>query len=196
MRGDFAEMHIGSDKKANAITTDDGDLLPLKDLYSSQWISTADTTYRCILYYNKVKGTDGKMSAEIISAGQVPCVQVKPLKKFEGEVHTDPVKFESIWMSKTGKYLNLSLQLMIGQTDDTTAIHQLGLLSDTLIVNPNGKRTLHVFLNHDQGKVPEYYSTQVYMSVQASTLDADSVSFKINTYSGIVEKTLSITPYL
>jgi hypothetical protein len=196
MRGDFAEMHIGSDKKANAITTDDGDLLPLKELYSSQWISTADTTYRCILYYNKVKGTDGKMSAEIISAGQVPCVQVKPLKKFEGEVHTDPVKFESIWMSKTGKYLNLSLQLMIGQTDDTTAIHQLGLLSDTLIVNPNGKRTLHVFLNHDQGKVPEYYSTQVYMSVQASTLDADSVSFKINTYSGIVEKTLSITPYL
>ena len=164
MRGDFAEMHIGSDKKANAITTDDGDLLPLKELYSSQWISTADT--------------------------------VKPLKKFEGEVHTDPVKFESIWMSKTGKYLNLSLQLMIGQTDDTTAIHQLGLLSDTLIVNPNGKRTLHVFLNHDQGKVPEYYSTQVYMSVPASTLDADSVSFKINTYSGIVEKTLSITPYL
>jgi hypothetical protein len=143
-----------------------------------------------------VKGTDGKMSAEIISAGQVPCVQVKPLKKFKGEVHTDPVKFESIWMSKTGKYLNLSLQLMIGQTDDTTAIHQLGLLSDTLIVNPNGKRTLHVFLNHDQGKVPEYYSTQVYMSVPASTLDADSVSFKINTYSGIVEKTLSITPYL
>ena len=192
MRGDFAEMHIGSDKKANSITTDDGDLLPLKELYSSQWISTADTTYRCILYYNKVKGTDGKMSAEIISAGQVPCVQVKPLKKFEGEVHTDPVKFESIWMSKTGKYLNLSLQLMIGQTDDTTAIHQLGLLSDTLIVNPNGKRTLHVFLNHDQGKVPEYYSTQVYMSVQASTLDADSVSFKINTYSGIVEKTLFI----
>jgi hypothetical protein len=85
---------------------------------------------------------------------------------------------------------------MIGQTDDTTAIHQLGLLSDTLIVNPNGKRTLHVFLNHDQGKVPEYYSTQVYMSVPAPTLDADSVSFKINTYSGIVEKTLSITPYL
>jgi hypothetical protein len=196
MRGDFAEMHIDSDKKANAITTDDGDLLPLKELFSSQWISTADTTYRCILYYNKVKGTDGKMSAEIISAGQVPCVQVKPLKKFEGEVHTDPVKFESVWMSKTGKYLNLSLQLMIGQTDDTTAIHQLGLLSDTLIVNPNGKRTLHVFLNHDQGKVPEYYSTQVYMSVPASTLGADSVSFKINTYSGIVEKTLSITPYL
>ena len=196
MRGDFAEMHINSDKKANAITTDDGDQLPLKDLFSSQWIATADTTYRCILYYNKVKGGDGKMLAEIISAGQVPCVQVKPLKKFEGKVCTDPVKFESIWMSKTGKYLNLSLQLMIGQTDDTTAIHQLGLLSDTLIVNPNGKRTLHVFLNHDQGKVPEYYSTQVYMSVPASTLDADSVSFKINTYSGIVEKTLSITPYL
>lgn len=196
MRGDFAEMHINSEKKANAITTDDGDLFPLKEHFSSQWISTADTTYRCILYYNKVKGTDGKLLAEIISAGQVPCVKVKPQKEFEGEVRTDPVKFESIWMSKTGKYLNLSLQLMIGQTDDSTAIHQLGLLSDTLIVNPNGKRTLHVFLNHDQGKVPEYYSTQVYMSVPTSTLEADSVRLRINTYSGFIEKTLSITPYL
>ena len=90
--------------------------LPLKEQFASQWIDTPDTTYRCILYYNKVKAADGS-------------------------------------------------------------------------------RTLHVFLNHDQGKVPEYYSTQVYMSVQTSTLGADSVSFKINTYSGIVEKTLSITPY-
>ena len=105
-----------SDKKAFSITTDDGDEFPLKEQFASQWIDTPDTTYRCILYYNKVKAADGS-------------------------------------------------------------------------------RTLHVFLNHDQGKVPEYYSTQVYMSVQTSTLGADSVSFKINTYSGIVEKTLSITPY-
>ena len=83
MRGDFAEMHINSDKKAVSITTDDGDLLPLKELYASQWIATPDTTYRCILYYNKVKGTDGKMQAEVISAGQVPCVLVKPLAEYE-----------------------------------------------------------------------------------------------------------------
>lgn len=196
MRGDFAEMHINSDKKAVSITTDDGDLLPLKELYASQWIATPDTTYRCILYYNKVKGTDGKMQAEVISAGQVPCVLVKPLAEYEGEVHTDPVTFESVWMSKSGKYLNLSLQVKVGQTDDETAKHQLGILSDALTVHPDGKRTLHVFLNHDQGNVPAYYSSQVYISILTSTLEADSVRFRINTYYGPVEKTLSITPYL
>lgn len=196
MRGDFAEMHIGSDKKAVSITTDDGDQIPLKEPFASQWIATPDTTYRCILYYNKVKAADGKMLAEIVSAGQVPCASVRSQEEFEGEVRTDPVKFESIWLSKSGKYVNLSLQLKVGQTDDETAKHQLGFLSDGLTVNPDGSRTLHVFLSHDQGNVPEYYTVQAYVSIPTSQLKADSVRFRINTYSGIVEKTLSITPYL
>jgi len=106
-----------SDKKAFSITTDDGDEFPLKEQFSSQWIDTPDTTYRCILYYNKVKAADGS-------------------------------------------------------------------------------RTLHVFLSHDQGNVPEYYTVQAYVSIPASQLKADSVRFRINTYSGPIEKTLSITPYL
>ena len=194
MRGDFAEMHINSDKKAFSITTDDGDEFPLKEQFASQWIDTPDTTYRCILYYNKVKAADGKMLAEIVSAGQVPCAHVKSQEEFEGEVRTDPVKFESIWLSKSGKYVNLSLQLKVGQTDDETAKHQLGFLSDGLTVNPDGSRTLHVFLSHDQGNVPEYYTVQTYVSIPTSQLKADSVRFRINTYSGIVEKTLSVQP--
>ena len=43
MRGDFAEMHINSDKKAFSITTDDGDEFPLKEQFASQWIDTPDT---------------------------------------------------------------------------------------------------------------------------------------------------------
>ena len=174
MRGDFAEMHINSDKKAFSITTDDGDEFPLKEQFASQWIDTPDT--------------------EIVSAGQVPCAHVKSQEEFEGEVRTDPVKFESIWLSKSGKYVNLSLQLKVGQTDDETAKHQLGFLSDGLTVNPDGSRTLHVFLSHDQGNVPEYYTVQAYVSIPTSQLKADSVCFRVNTYSGIVEKTLSVQP--
>ena len=173
MRGDFAEMHINSDKKAFSITTDDGDEFPLKEQFASQWIDTPDT---------------------IVSAGQVPCAHVKSQEEFEGEVRTDPVKFESIWLSKSGKYVNLSLQLKVGQTDDETAKHQLGFLSDGLTVNPDGSRTLHVFLSHDQGNVPEYYTVQAYVSIPTSQLKADSVCFRVNTYSGIVEKTLSVQP--
>ena len=172
MRGDFAEMHINSDKKAFSITTDDGDEFPLKEQFASQWIDTPDT----------------------VSAGQVPCAHVKSQEEFEGEVRTDPVKFESIWLSKSGKYVNLSLQLKVGQTDDETAKHQLGFLSDGLTVNPDGSRTLHVFLSHDQGNVPEYYTVQAYVSIPTSQLKADSVCFRVNTYSGIVEKTLSVQP--
>ncbi len=192
MRADFAELHVNAEKKADAITTDDGDQFSLKDQISTSWITTADTTYRCMLYYNKVQATDGKTQAEVISLGQVPCPSVKPLGDFEKEVCTDPVKFESIWMSKSGKYLNLSLQLKTGFTEDTTAIHQLAFLADTLMVHPDNKRTLHFFLHHDQGKVPEYYSTQVYVSIPTKNLAVDSVRFSVNTYSGPVIKTLPL----
>lgn len=192
MRGDFVELHINADKKADAVTTDDGDQYPLQNLYSANWISVADTTYRCMLYYNKVKAADGKMQAEVISVGQVPCPSIKPLNDFDKEVRTDPVRFESMWMSKSGKYLNVSLQLKTGQTEDTTAIHQLAFLSDELAIHPNEKRTLHFFLYHDQNKMPEYYSTQVYVSIPTKDIEADSVCFTVNTYSGPIVKTLSI----
>lgn len=192
MRGDFAELHVNTDKKADAVTTDDGDQFPLLSLFSAKWISVPDTTYRCLLYYNKVKAADGKMQAEVISLGQVPCSSIKPLSEFEKDVRTDPVKFESMWMSKSGKYLNMSLQLKTGQTEDSTAVHQLAFLSDKLIIHPDEKRTLHFFLYHDQGKIPEYYSTQVYVSIPTKGLEADSVCFTVNTYSGPFVKTLSI----
>lgn len=192
MRGDFAELHINTDKKADAVTTDDGDQFPLVGLFSAKWINVADTTYRCMLYYNKVKTADGKLQAEVISVGQVPCPYIKPLSDFEKEVRTDPVRFESMWMSKSGKYLNMSFQLKTGQTEDSTAVHQLAFLSDKQIIHPDEKRTLHFFLYHDQGKMPEYYSTQVYVSIPIKGLEVDSVCFTVNTYSGPIVKTLPI----
>ena len=192
MRGDFAEAFVNSDKQIVSITTDDGELLPLKKSRTAKWVTTADTTYRCILYYNKVEDTSGRPQAEVVSIGQVPCPRVRPLSEFDKELKTDPVKFESVWMSRTGKYLNMSLQLLTGATDDTTAVQQLAFVSDTLMTYPNGMRTLHVYLYHDQGNVPEYYSTQAYVSLHADSILADSVHISINTYSGPVVKTLSL----
>ena len=137
MRGDFAEAHINSDKLITSITTDDGELLALKENKKAKWITTADTTYRCMLYYNKVKDASGKLQADVLSIGQVPCPGIHPLSEFDKELRTDPVKFESLWMSRTGKYLNMSLLLMTGSTDDTTAVQQLALVSDTLLRHPD-----------------------------------------------------------
>lgn len=193
MRGDFAEASVNSNKQIVSIMTDDGDQLPLKEGYKAKWIATADTTYRCILYYNKVKDASGKQQADIISIGQVPCPRIVPFSEFEKELKTDPIKFESIWLSRMGKYLNMSLLLMTGYTDDTTAVHKLSFVSDTLVTHPDSKRTLHFCLHHDQNGVPEYYTTQAYVSLLVDSIHADSVRFTVNTYNGPVVKTLSLS---
>ena len=182
MRGDFAEAIVNSSKQVTSIITDDGDEFILTSPYTAKWVSKADTTYRCMLYYNKV---DSK--AEILSMGQVPCVGVTPLSQFDRRLVTDPVKFESTWMSKSGRYLNLSLLLKTGITDDSTAVQSLAIVSDTVITQPDNKRIRHLILHHDQANVPEYYSTQVYISIPTQRVDADSVRISINSYSGEVE---------
>lgn len=192
MRGDFVVASINSDKQIVSITTDEGEQLPLTERYKAKWIVKADTTYRCLLYYNKVKNESGQQQAEIISIGQVPCPKVIPLSEFDKELKTDPVKFESLWLSKTGKYLNMSMQLMTGYTDDTTAVQKLSFVSDTLLTHPDSKRTLHFQLHHDQNGVPEYYTTQVYVSLLVDSLQADSIRLTLNTYNGPVVKTLSL----
>ena len=145
-----------------------------------------------MLYYNKVKAADGKSAAEVISLGKVPCLYITPLAMSEKTYKDDPVKFESLWRSKSGKYLNLHLQLKTGYTEDSTAVQKLNAVSDTLITYPNGQRTLSVLLYHDQANVPEYYSTQAYVSIPTMDLGVDSMRLYINTYSGPVIKTLPI----
>ena len=181
LRGDFAEAVVNSNKQVAKIITDDGDEMLVTSPYTAKWIAKADTTYRCMLYYNKVEG-----KGEVVSMGQVPCAAIVPLSKFEKELKTDPVKFESTWMSKTGRYLNLSIQVKSGATDDTTAVQSLAIVSDTLITHSDGKQIRNLILHHDQGNVPEYYSTQVYVSIPTNRIDADSVRISINSYDGEV----------
>ena len=174
-----------------SVTTDDGDRLPLAIPFSASWITKADTTYRCMLYYNKVKGTDGAYQAEVVSMSSVPCPVLKSRSE-TNPVKTDPVKFESLWLSKTGKYVNLRLLLKTGMTDDSTAVQRLALVSDTVLAYADGTRSRHLRLHHDQNRVPEYYSTQVYISIPTDSIAADTVSFTINTYDGLVVKTLTL----
>lgn len=191
LRGDFAEAFVGSDKKVVSVTTDDGDRLPLAIPFSASWITKADTAYRCMLYYNKVKSTDGAHQAEVVSMSSVPCPVLKSRSEMN-PVKTDPVKFESLWLSKTRKYVNLRLLLKTGMTDDSTAVQRLALVSDTVLAYADGTRTRCLRLHHDQNRVPEYYSTQVYISIPTDSIAADTVSFTINTYDGPVVKVLPL----
>ena len=192
LRGDFVEAQVGADKKIVSLITDEGESLPLSQPYSAKWITRSDTVYRCMLYYNKVRDSRGQYVAEPISVGEVPCPIIVPLAKLETEMKTDPVNFESAWMSKTGRYINLSFALKTGTTEDEEAVHSLRIVQDTIITYPDGTRTCHLRLFHDQGGVPDYYSTQVYASIITSEIPADSARIAINTYKGIVTKTFLI----
>ena len=192
MRADFVEAYANGQKEIDRITTDDGDQYSVTKAFTTKWVTTADSTYRCILYYNKVEEGSGKYAVEPISIGQVSCPKVTPLAELEKPMKTDPVKFESAWLSKTGKYLNLSFYLMTGTTDDEKASQTLHIVQDTIMTNSDATRTSYLRLYHDQGDIPEYYSTQVYVSILTSQIDADSVRISINTYKGEVAKTFNV----
>lgn len=192
MRADFVEAHANGQKQIDYVITDDGDQFPITKAFTAKWVTTADSTYRCILYYNKVEEGVGKYTAEPISIGKVPCPKIIPLSELDKEMKTDPVKFESAWLSKTGKYLNLSLYLMTGTTDDEDLSQTLHVIQDTIMTNPDATCTSYLCLYHDQAGVPEYYSAQVYASIMTSQIDADSVKISINTYKGPVTKTFSL----
>jgi hypothetical protein len=192
LRGDFVEAHTNGQKQVDYIITDDGEQLPMTKTYSAKWITTADSLYRCVLYYNKVKDEHGRETAEPVSMGQVPCPKIMPFSELDKDMKTDPVKFESAWMSKTGKYINLSFALKTGTTGDDKAIHTLRVVQDTILTNPDGTSTSYLRLYHDQGGVPDYYSTQVYASLITSEILADSACISINTYKGIVTKAFQI----
>lgn len=188
MRGDFAEAHVDGNKKIDYILTDDGDRLPLTKLITTSWILTADTLYRCRLYYNKVEAGAEGQQAEVVSIGQVPCPPFK--SSSEMEVKTDPVKFGSIWRSKSGKYINLRLSLMTGISDDTASVHKLALIADTILVHPDNTSTRRIRLHHDRHGMPEYYTTELFLSIPSDSIGADSLSILVNTYDGEVVKTL------
>ena len=192
LRGDFIEAVVGADKTLVSLTTDDGETLPLSQPYSAKWITRPDTVYRCMLYYNKVREANGQYVAEPISVLEVPCPKVVPLAELETEMKTDPVKFESAWMGKNGRYLNLNLIVKTASQEDEEVFQRLGIVQDTIITNLDATRTCCLRLYHDQGGVPEYYSANSYASILISQIPADSVRISINTYSGVVEKTFPL----
>lgn len=191
MTGEFVEAYADQYKNITYIVNDDGEQYPLLSSYTASWVKTADSTYRCRTYYKKVMQLDGSAKADIISIGLLPTLKLAPPDKFEDGVKTDPVNFESIWRSKTGKYINLSLHLMTGVADDEDAVQSLGLVDDGTVTRTDGKRVRCVRLYHDQGNVPEYYTTKAYSCFALEDIDADSVQITLNTYKGTIVRCIA-----
>ena len=181
-----AEMGDGftaSDKKVTRFVTDDSVQFSVSNPFSSNIMPKADTVYRAIFYYVK----DGE-KAEVKGLNRVTVVSPHKIDKMK----TDPVRLESIWMGKSKKYLNLSVYLMQGYTENEDAIHKIGCQQDSLYRNTDGTKTLHLTFFHDQAGVPEYYSQRVYISIPLQSIGADSIWLDVNTYDGMITKRLKI----
>lgn len=187
MLADMSEVTINSEKQAVAFTTDDGDSYTLTSPATAEWIHTADTTYRAIIYYNKVE----KGQAESMGLSSVPTMI--PVEHWRiKEQPQDPVDFESAWLAKSKKYINLGLLFKSGYVDDALGMHIIGVTQDTILVNADQTRTAYYRFLHSQNKMPEYFANRHYVSILLPQELPDSANVSIVTYSGIVEHRFSL----
>ena len=180
MTAEMADIIVGERCEAlNAVTDEDEQLLFTRP-FTTSWFVTPDSVYRTVLYYKKVENN----TVEAIGASNVSVLRPHIIE----DMKTDPVQFESAWLSTNRRYLNASIYLMLGDTSNELLKHVVGMNTDTLEINENGTSTLHLTLYHDQGGMPEYYSQRAYLSVPLDSLDVDSVSLSIHTYNAVVVK--------
>jgi hypothetical protein len=187
LRADFAEAHVTGSQVIDYIVTDDGDQLMLTKPYTAQWLKDKTTGARVLVYYNRVDD-----QAEAVSISEVPSLVPHRSSSYKTGIKTDPVGFESAWLSRNGSYLNFCIVLMVGTSDDTNATHTLDIVSDTIVTHADRRTTSCLQLYHDQGTMPEYYSYRTFFSIPLQAFATDSVRMTINTYQGPVVKTFCI----
>ncbi len=184
MQADLCELNVNGQKQATSFVTDDGNQYTLKTPYTAQWIESVDTTYRTLIYYNKVDASQ----AEVMGIGSIPTLYPIAHWKFK-ELRQDPVDIESAWMAKSGKYLNLGVLIKTGRIDDEEQPHTIGLAQDTVLVHPDGKRTAYYRFLHSQNDIPEYYTNRRYVSILIPNKQRpDTICLTVKTYQGTFER--------
>lgn len=182
---DLMTAHANSNKIIDYVVIDDGTKLTVDEPVTAKWITTADSAYRMVAYYNKV----GNDRAQIVSMGKI--ATLVPVDSVKEET-TDPVTFESMWRSKNGTYLNLSIWLKVGNTSDKDAHQSIGMLRTAVTTAENGRTTTHLTLLHSQGNIPEKYSEQFFLSIPRDSIPTDSIHLTVETYSGRLDKTIGL----
>lgn len=182
---DFVEATTNSSAAFDKAVTDNGTQLQLSPVLSASWATTPDSTYRSLLYYNKVE--NGVTEPVAISNVLV----LFPIDRRKAQnPKTDPLTLESAWVSRNNKYINLSLVVKTGVADDPKAAQTVGLVTDAVTPQAGGRNvTHHLTLLHSQNGIPEYYSSKAYVSIPTRLLTTgDSVYITVNTYKGQIVK--------
>ncbi len=194
LRADLVEAHTSTAGTITTATTDDGESLTLATPLAARWAATPDSVYRAILYYSRT-GTSATSSSSAITveahtAAAVAVCRPRAASAYKTIV-TDPVAFQSMWTGADGRYVNLALDLKTGTADTQDARHTVGIVLDSTVTRPDGRTVACLRLYHDQGGVPEYYSTRTYLSIPTAGIKADSAALTLVTYKGTVTRTVA-----
>lgn len=192
MRADFADVYTDGEASMVSAMTDDGDSLLFAKGVRPAWVQTPDSCYRALLYYNKVEGR-----ADVQSVASVLVPKVRLRQDDKDPFVDDPVKVVGAWMSANGRYINLDLELMTGRDDGQAVTQKVGVECDTIVTDEAGRRHVRLSLYHDQNNSPQYYSSEVYVSIPVGRMPVvlrkqDEVDITINTYDGTWTRTFVI----
>lgn len=187
LRTDFADATTDSQGRLSAATTDDGVSLTFTRPMQTSWSNAADSLCRVLLNYNMyANGADSNV-VEPLAAKIVYTLQpAKP--SVQTQAATDPVSLVSAWKSKNGNYVNLRLGLKTGKASGDDQRQSIGLALDSTVTS-DGSTTYCLRFLHSQGGVPEYYTTDTYVSIPIKQMTTGSkVRLSLNTYNGWVTR--------
>lgn len=188
MTSDFVEAYAVEAGSVGRVVTDGGEELTLASVVSASWAEKVDTAYRALLYYNKV---DGTKSVQPLSLSQL--MVLRPVQTTRPDtLNTDPVTFESAWVSANGKYLNIGCAVKTGKSSDGELRKQwLGVKCDT-IRTAEGATSYTFTLLHNQNGAPEYYSARTFVSIPLDDAARQAtISLVVNGYEGEVNKSFN-----
>jgi hypothetical protein len=183
LRTDFVEAQTNGSAKFISAVTDENKALTFTKPLSVGWAAKADSTYRALLYYNLNADASDSTKVEPLTAQYVYTLTPAKVKE-ETAVPTDPVHFVSTWKSSNGAYLNFCIGVMTGKADSVEAKQTIGLVLDS-IAEKNGHPSYYLRFSHSQGNVPQYYTTNIYLSIPTKKMTTgSSVRLSLNTYKG------------
>lgn len=184
LSAELALVHTNSSTAAVSATLDDDTDLQFSSPVKIGGALKGDTIYRALLYYDKMEDISLPVKPRGITIVPVASVVRQADVK---EMLTDPLGLESIWESKNGSYVNVSLLLKSGTTVADSK-QSVGFVEEKSVVEADGTRRAVLRVYHDQSDVPQYYTVQQYVSIDTRKLDADIVELHANTYDGEVVK--------
>lgn len=185
LRTDFVDATTDSQARLAAATTDDNLSLTFTEPLQTSWKSTPDSLCRVLLNYNMyANGTDSNV-VEPLAAKMVYTLKPADPSK-QTMTATDPVNLVSAWKSKNGNYINFRLGMKTGKASGEDQRQSIGLALDSTVV-ADGTTTYCFRFLHDQGGVPEYYTTDVYISIPIKQMTTGTKArLSLNTYNGWV----------